>query len=60
MDVHRFLFDRGKWSLRPVGFYRKLRTSPEAPVSFSPDARLLAYGRRDGTVVLAKNPLAAR
>lgn len=28
MDVHRFLFDRGKSSLCPVGFYRKFRTSP--------------------------------
>ena len=28
MHVHRFLFDRGKWSLRPVGFHRKFRTPP--------------------------------
>ena len=30
MDVLRFLCDWGKWSLRRVGFYSKLRTSPQS------------------------------
>ena len=29
MDVFRFLFGRGSGSLNPVGFYRKIRTSPK-------------------------------
>ena len=32
--------------------------SVQVLLSFSPDGRLLAYGRHDGTVVLARNPFA--
>ena len=36
MDVFRFLFGRGKSSLRPIGYYRKLRTSPGSILASPP------------------------
>lgn len=48
MGVLCFLFDRGKWNLRAIGFYRKLRTSPHFALDHEP-AIIALHNTVDGT-----------